>query len=173
MKQRKDLDEFIDKFEQEKRVNSDGIIENTESRHKEIVEIKRDNVRASLDDVIHKSQDHIDPEAFKKAQELFNLESNEQRIERTYENYENEIKKPRQKALSDGNGKIIASVNNIMSEVGDQRQNFAQKQSFQTYVEEQQDMTLNSFLTGAALRNTNPADLVSQQNINGKANIEP
>lgn len=65
--QRKDMDEFIEKFEQEQRVDSDGIIENTEERHKEIVETKRENVEASLDDVISKSSADIDPEAFQKA----------------------------------------------------------------------------------------------------------
>jgi hypothetical protein len=121
LKQREDLDEFLNKFEQETKVNSDGIIENTEERQKKIVEIKRDNMRASLDDVIQTSQENIDHKAVKEDQELFNLKSNEERIERTYENYEKEIKKPRQNALSDGNGKLIDSVNNIMSELGDQR----------------------------------------------------
>lgn len=113
--QRKNLDEFIEKFEQEKRVDSDGIIENTENRHKEIVETKRENVQASLDDVIQKSSDDIDPEAFQKAQEKFNLESNQERVERTFDNYQNDIKKPRQTALSDGDEKIIDTVSGIMS----------------------------------------------------------
>jgi hypothetical protein len=128
-------------------------------------------VNNSLDLVIETSADKIDPEAFQVAQENFNINTNHERVERTCDNFDDVIKKPKNQALGDGDNKIISDVDSIMTDVNGQRSDFAEDSTFETYKEEQQNMTINSFLNDASLRHTDPAAIVDRENINRRANL--